>query len=147
MLLEKWGCSRLSCLMTSQNGSNTCSVLSSVLACFRLLSTNCFQLQLSHTAAKTTNAQPVSSKRELKEIILLFFSVWKMAVLWVMMWFAWCIQSWAVVQWVSGWWWAGQCGCSCVCSSGKSISHNWGKSLEPLNTCCIWCYLNAYSVS
>lgn len=51
-----------------------CSVLSSVLAFFRLLSTDCFQLQLFYAAAKTTNAQPVSSKREFKEIIFLFFS-------------------------------------------------------------------------
>lgn len=66
--------SSLLCLITSQNWSNTCSALSSVLACFRLLSTNCFQLQLFYPAAKTTNAQPVSSKREFKEIISLFFS-------------------------------------------------------------------------
>lgn len=69
--------SSLMCLMTSQNWSNACSVLSSVLASFQLLSTHCFQLQLFYTAAKTTNAQPVSSKREFKEIIFLFFSVLK----------------------------------------------------------------------
>lgn len=84
------------CLMTSQNQSNTCSVLSSVLACFPLLSTNCFQLQLFYTTAKTTNAQPVSSKREFEEIISLFLSDLKAAS-------ALGYDVVCLLQWVSAW--------------------------------------------